>query len=185
MNASVPQPVLSAVRMADEGIPIRAIARAMHLPPDDIYSLLRTAIEQGFLVELPKDDWPQGSTRNGRRPVMNPPFDDDNELRLACARYFKASRLEAGFLSLLLRRNEVTREQLHHVIETNRVDPKEPTDQKMVDVVICKLRKKLPPHGFQIDTIWSFGYAISPSGREIAINKLVAMSTEVLAEEAA
>jgi two-component system cell cycle response regulator CtrA len=38
-------------------------------------------------------------------------------------------------------------------------------DIKMVDVLICKLRKKLEPFGLEIETLWKKGFRLSPPMR--------------------
>jgi DNA-binding response OmpR family regulator len=159
-----------AVRLADEGIPVRAIARATSIPSDEVYSLLRDALASGTIVELPKDDWPPGSRRSARTAFNGTPFDDDEALKFACARFFKVTRLEAAILGVLLKRSEVTKTQLHLVIEQNRPsEGREETDPKMVDVVICHLRKKLKPHELSITTVWGIGYLMPVQDRDKAV----------------
>lgn len=183
MNATVaetidadPLPVNSIiVRLADEGIPIRAIARAVHISSGDLYEMLRDAMSTGQIVEMPKDDWPPGSTRGARALFVGSPFETEHALTCACARFFKASPLEAAMLAMMLRRNEVTKEQLHTVVERKRQGKTE-TDLKIVDVMICKLRKKLSPHDIKIETMWGMGYLIPAAGRERALMLLIAGS---------
>jgi two-component system cell cycle response regulator CtrA len=175
MDAQSAEPIQSsiaiAIRLADEGIPIRAIARATSLPSSDIYELLRDAVATGLIVELPKDDWPPGSNRGSRVVFHGTPLEQEEALKIACARKFKTSPLEAGMLALMLRRDQVTKEQLHVVI--TQKSGKEDIDQKMVDVMICKLRKKLKPFGLVIETMWGMGYLITPASRELAVQMLV------------
>lgn len=164
----VPNPIV--VRLADEGIPVRAIARAVSIASTEIYEMLRTAIANGMIVEMPKDDWPPGSRRDARLAFSGTPLDNEDALKIACARHFRATRLEASLLAVLLRRSEVTKTQLHHVIEKTRPNEnRDETDPKMVDVVICHLRKKLKPHGITIKTIWGVGYLIPASDRDTAV----------------
>lgn len=164
-----------AVRMADEGIPVRAIARALRTPSEEIYETLRSAILQGIIVAMPKDDWPPGSSRSQRAVFNGTPLEEETALKGACARFFKASPLEAAMLATMLKRDQVTKEQLHAVVESNRPGDhsKEQTDPKMVDVMICKLRKKLRPHEIIIETMWGTGYLIPPRMRETAIDLLI------------
>ena len=87
---------------------------------------------------------------------------------------------------VLLKREEADKETLHFVIETQRAlrrtrpDSVETTDPKMVDVVICKLRKKLRPLGINIQTLWGHGYYIDSDGRDIVENILVGVSSDAL-----
>lgn len=166
-----------AVRLADEGIPVRAIARATALPSEEVYQALRNAIARGSIVEMPRDDWPPGSSRNARSAFTGTILEQEQHLKSACARFFKASPLEAAMLATMLRRNEVTKEQLHAVVEQNRPganENREQTDPKIVDVMICKLRKKLRVHDLEIKTMWGMGYLMSPSHREKATQLLLA-----------
>jgi DNA-binding response OmpR family regulator len=173
----IPEPVSDtfavAVRLADEGIPVRAIARATHLPSEDVYEALREAILRGSIVDMPRDDWPPGNSRSQRSVFNGTPLEQEQALKCACARFFKTSPLEAAMLALMLKRTEVTKQQLHLTIEENRLG-KEQTDPKMVDVMICKLRKKLKLHDVEIETMWGIGYLISSAHRERAIQKLLA-----------
>jgi Transcriptional regulatory protein, C terminal len=162
------------IRLADEGIPIRAIARTTLVPSDELYLHLREAIDAGTLLEMPRDDWPVGTLRHNRAVFYGTPLEQAESLKFACARFFKASPLEAAMLGTMLKRNEVTKSQLHQVIEQNRPDGrKEETDEKMVDVMICKLRKKLKKFDIVIETMWGMGYLIPPDHRERAINMLM------------
>lgn len=122
---------------------------------------------------MPRDDWLPGSGRSQRAVFNGTPLEQEQALKCACARYFKASPLEAAMLTLMLKRTEVTKQQLHLTIEENRLG-KEQTDPKMVDVMICKLRKKLKLHDIEIETMWGIGYLISSAHRERAIQKLLA-----------
>lgn len=162
-----------AIRMADEGIPVRAIARAIKVCSSDVYEILRDALASGQIVEIPKDDWPPGSARSSRTAFNGTPLENDEALKFACARIFKATRLEAAILAVMLKRTEVTKQQLHIVIEQNRpTEGRDETDPKMVDVIICHLRKKFRKHELSIETVWGIGYLIPAADREKAIAML-------------
>lgn len=172
-----PTPI--AIRLADEGIPVRAIARATKIPSSDIYDVLRDALARGEIVELPKDDWPPGTRRAARSVLSGTPLDDDTALAFACARFFKTTRLEAAILAVLIKRTEVTKQQLHLVIEQNRPsEGRVETDPKMVDVVICHLRKKLKPHDLKIETVWGIGYLMPVEARDRASTMLSQFTSE-------
>lgn len=76
---------------------------------------------------------------------------------------------EAKLLSLLLGVERVSRVRAIEVIGTNSQDP-----YKIVDVYVCKLRKKLSPLGLEIHCIWGWGYMIPREQREAAKEKLAA-----------
>lgn len=42
---------------------------------------------------------------------------------------------------------------------------KEEAGPKIVDVFICKMRKKLTPYGIMINTVWGQGYALADTDR--------------------
>lgn len=167
-----------AVRLADEGIPVLAIARATKLSSADIYQALRDAVSRGSILEMPRDDWPPGSRRGDRVLLAGTPLESEDQLKCACTRYFKTSPLEAAMLALMLKRDEVTKPQLHAVIEANRPPGKEITEIKMVDVMICKLRKKLAVYSVAIQTMWGVGYFISRADRDRAIKVLLDMQEQ-------
>ncbi len=54
------------IRLADEGVPLRAIARATDTPSDLVRERLAEAHACGRLQALPKDDWPIGYPRDQR-----------------------------------------------------------------------------------------------------------------------
>ena len=48
-------------------------------------------------------------------------------------------------------------------------DKDEPGEEKIIDVLVCKIRKKLKPYGIDIKTHWGRGYYLPPrSGAGIA-----------------
>lgn len=156
-----------AERFADEGVPIRAMARAFKQPTDPIRLAIEEAIYKGRIVQMPRDDWPVGQNRDDRSPsFIRANKVDDEGLIFSCKRLFKVTRLQASFLAVLLNRNEVSKETMHQVIESRRAPGKDETDLKMVDVVICNLRKRLKPFNFQVHTLWACGYFMAPAQRK-------------------
>lgn len=154
------------IRLADEGIPIRAIARATKISSADIREFLDEALEDGRLLQIPRDDWPVNTSRDARAPGSIKLAVDDNDANLHLVQLLNLTRLESAMLLALVKRRQCTREVMHQIIESCRsVANKIPTDQKMVDVMICKLRKKLDQHKIEIVTIWSLGYFMPPDHR--------------------
>lgn len=164
------------ISLADEGVPIQAISRATKTPCDIVRETLQLALEAGDLLEKPADDWQPGTAR-GSRAQMTPDYAQiaERTALTGCIRLFKVTRVQACLLDALIRRKEVTRETLHNLIERNRLDHAHPdeTDIKMVDVVICHIRKKLKPFGFEIKTLWSTGYFIDADQRKTMQDMLV------------
>jgi hypothetical protein len=179
----VPHPMSAVIiRLADEGIPVRAIARATKVPSDEVYEALNEGISLGAILEMPKDDWPVGSNRASRSAFRGTPLEDEEALKFSCARFFKATPLEAAMLAVMLKRVELTKAQLHQVVEGNRQPGRVETDPKIVDVVVCHLRRKLKPFMVEITTVRGIGYMITPGSRDRAIAQLLTFAT---AKEAA
>jgi two-component system cell cycle response regulator CtrA len=76
----------------------------------------------------------------------------------------KLTYSERMLLGLLMRRHRATKDQMMTVLYADR--PDEEPDSKILDVMICKMRKKLSPHGVQIRTIHGAGYELPPTSRE-------------------
>jgi hypothetical protein len=90
-----------------------------------------------------------------------------------CRHILHLTNLEAGFLGVLLRTLFAEKDKLHAVIESQRaarplrpLNSSEVTDPKMVDVMICKLRKKLTPHGIVVRTSWGKGYFLDQTVKD-------------------
>lgn len=63
----------------------------------------------------------------------------------------------------LASREQLSKDQIMAVVYRN-VGRDEPY-QKIVDVFICKLRRKLKPFGVVITTVWGQGYRLDPDAR--------------------
>lgn len=90
----------------------------------------------------------------------------DNDVLSAFHRRWHLTGKEAVLLAALYARrgNMVNKEGLMSAIYGDR--PEEP-EMNIVDVFVCKIRKKLRAIGAgPIDTVWGIGYAISPAGVE-------------------
>lgn len=183
MNDPLPTDELSpdlsrlAERFADEGVPLRAMARAFKQTTDAVRAAVQLGIDGGRIVQMPRDDWPVGITRTDRTPgFLRANKLDDESLVFSCIRLFKITRLQACLLVVLINRNEVSKDTMHQIIESRRPPGKEETDPKMVDVVICHLRKRLLPFNLKINTLWACGYYMEPYHRRAIlemVNKYV------------
>jgi hypothetical protein len=162
---------LIAVRLAIEGIPVSAIARGLLLPSSDVREALEYHLEIGSISEMPASDWPPTARRSDHMPAFLSNVPEAAQLS-SCQRTFKLTKLEAGFMLVLLKRDEADKDTLHYVIESQRAlrrtrpNNPETTDPKMVDVVICKLRKKLRPLKIDIKTLWGRGYYLDEESRQ-------------------
>jgi hypothetical protein len=166
------------VRAGAEGVPINAIARAMELPYDKVLLYLQRARKLGAISELSRPDWPATTTTTTRAPAVAQTVDTSHrsprDTEFLCRHVFRLTNLEAGFLVVLLRSLFAEKEKLHAVIEQQRAArplrplQQEVTDPKMVDVMICKLRKKLSGVSapFLIRTSWGKGYFLDQSVKD-------------------
>lgn len=152
------------VRLADEGVPVRPIVRALLMEYQTVRDTIRDAHERGLITVIPRDEWPQGTRRDERLPDTVPMEFEDEHLNMLVIRRFGLTASEARMFTALLRRPEMTKAQLHKNTQGHEGGThKDPTELKIVDVFICKLRKKLDklPTPIIIDTIWGKGYALS------------------------
>lgn len=174
----IPQPPIkiksleeTVIQLADEGVPVLAIARATHTPSDEVYELLRDAIDGGNLIELPQSDWPPGSLRRSRHPseqsILNM---DDDVLQLSCGQIFGLTRQQAAvFVAIIRKAPEISKRHVHSAIESTRPANAEPTSLKMTDVVIHHIRAKIEPYGIDLKTQWGKGYSFSFTDRDKAL----------------
>ena len=161
---------LLIIALADEGIPLRAISRALAVSSTEVYDLVQEAIEAGKLVERPKDDWPP-HTRLQRTPQFIRSLDDDTKL-FSCMNLFKISRTQAVVLLALMARPYAPRPYLHLALQQFRHDTAHETEIKMVDVVVCHLRKRLKAFDITIETVWGAGYHLTEESRDTIQNAL-------------
>lgn len=166
------------IGLANEQVPVCAIARAMRVPAEDVREVLREALELGTIAEVPREDWLAG--KFGQKPVgFKSKQVSDEDLVYNCIRLFKVTRLQASLLAVLLVRTEVSKEAMHQVIEQRRKANTSETDPKMVDVVICHLRKRLRPFKLKITTLWACGYYMEPEHRARANQLLADFATSI------
>jgi hypothetical protein len=159
-----------AANLAHEGVPVMAIARALNKPFTEIRETLTYFIELGSITEMPQTDWPPTERRSDRMPRFISKESEKNQM-IAIQRALKLTRLQASFMLVLMKRDEADKDVLHYVIESqrslrrSRPDNPETTDPKMVDVVVCNLRRRLKPYGIEIKTIWGHGYYLDDDSR--------------------
>lgn len=69
------------------------------------------------------------------------------------------TRSESQVFRFLMRRERASRQAICTALFALRPDKDQPCD-KIVDVHICRLRRKLDPFGVKIETIWGQGFAL-------------------------
>lgn len=77
---------------------------------------------------------------------------------------FGLNRHEEMVLGALTKRDRMTKEQIMMALYSDRI---ESPDIRIIDVYICRLRKKLKEFGIEITTIWGIGYALTPASKAI------------------
>jgi hypothetical protein len=159
-----------AQRAANEGVPVGAISRIVQKPFAFVYSTLKDALALGKIGAIPKSDWPPGSKGTERMPTVPRTYNVE-DMEFHCRKVFKLTLLEAGFMTVLLRYDCADKERLHSVVEAQRLRRQQRpndmhiTDMKIVDVIVCKLRKKLRDTNPEVvlTTSWGRGYFFEPA----------------------
>lgn len=78
---------------------------------------------------------------------------------------------EARLLGALIKREHCTKDQLMMALYGDRHSGEE-AEPKIVDVVICKTRRKLKPFNIAIKTHWGHGYFIPPEQRKLLLEEM-------------
>lgn len=160
------------VKLADEGIPVRAIARALNTPSEQVIEACQDALANGKILEMPKHDWP-AHTRIARSPQFLRDLPEDMKY-YACMSFFKIPRTQATILLSLLDRPYCPREHLHSALQQSRDPAAGETSIKMVDVVLCHLRKRLKKFNIDIETVWGTGYRLTEENRGAIVSGMEA-----------
>jgi hypothetical protein len=146
-----------AVRLANEGVPVRAIARAVQLPSADVRVGLESARQQGYLIELPCEDWPNGYPRGQRLARLAQAVGYNKSALQAAARtVFNLTPGEASILLALLSNEALVQEALL-VCSANSLRAQ-----------LCRLRARLARFDLQIKTLHGYGYYMLPPHRRKA-----------------
>lgn len=74
---------------------------------------------------------------------------------------------EGTMLSVLMANKAPRRSTFMAAIYGNKLHDDEVAEVKIIDVFMCKLRKKIEKYGVEIKTIWGGGYYLSPEHKEI------------------
>ncbi|MFC3074666.1 helix-turn-helix domain-containing protein [Shinella pollutisoli] len=64
---------------------------------------------------------------------------------------------ESRLVGALMKRELATKSYLMSVLYSDRMEEPE---EKIVDVLVCKIRRKLQLHGVAIETVWGQGYRL-------------------------
>jgi DNA-binding response OmpR family regulator len=152
-----------AVRLADEGVPLRAIARATKIASEDLRSALRTAKDTGRLLELPREDWPVGFPRDQRALQLSRMVTENREaFTFAVKDLFGLTRTQIALLLALIQ---------HPSVPKDRVSTR---PSNVVEVHVSHLRKRLAPFGINVATCWGYGYQLPADDRRKAMDLILA-----------
>lgn len=83
---------------------------------------------------------------------------------------------EARLFGFLLKVERASKARLMSALYFERIDA-EP-ELKIIDVYVCKLRKKLKPYDIEISTLWGQGYYITPAAKARAREILAAAASK-------
>ena len=74
-------------------------------------------------------------------------------------------------LGTLLQRRRASKDTLYQALYAHRALGDDDVEPKIVDVFVCKLRRKLKPFGIEIMTVWGHGYEISAETRRAILER--------------
>jgi len=96
-------------------------------------------------------------------PISVQAIDEEARVIVSNGRFAALTESEFAIFHLLYSAHGrlKTKEQLLHAIATHSDDAPE---IKIIDVYICKIRKKLKGLGFSIDVVWGDGYRLLTKG---------------------
>lgn len=90
---------------------------------------------------------------------------------------------ETRLFGAILKRELLTKAGGMVALYAHRPDGDE-AEQKIIDVFICKMRKKLKPFGISIETQWGHGYFMSPQSKAAALALMPGAAPEAVARVA-
>jgi hypothetical protein len=162
-----------AVKLADEGVPMRAIARALGVSSSDLREQFDEAVLDGRILSTPRTDWPPRQRPANQLPVGKLSGLEERLLLGAAMRVFKVTECQSRLLLALIRRHELTRDELHEVY--NWRDGREvETQLKILDVQCLRLKRALQEFGLSVETLWGYGRRMSWGDRKRALEMLLA-----------
>jgi hypothetical protein len=152
-----------AIRLADEGVPLRAIARAIKVSSDLVREQLKLAQSAGQLLDLPRDDWLPGSPRDQRAFQLRRLVSENrDQLLVAMQQIFKLTPTEIGLLLIMVQHPSLLKDRIASTMTV-----------KTLDVHVCRIRQRLEPFGIHIETLWGHGYQFSPDDRRKVMNLIL------------
>jgi len=152
-----------AVRLADEGVPLRAIARAIKSSSDAVRERLKLAQSAGQLLDLPRDDWPPGFPRDQRALQLSRLVSENRDrLFAAMQESFHLTPTEISLLLIMLQHPSLLKERLSESMTVN-----------LIEVHVCKIRKRLAAFGIEVRTLWGYGYQFTAEDRRKLMDMII------------
>lgn len=179
MSTRGPRTDLIVIRLAQEGVPVGAIARALLMYEDEVVAIVDAAVESGAVFASPASDWPEGSRVRDRRPT-SPPL-DLGEMNAAdvLQLHHHVRPGVAKFIGLLLQRGFATTADLVVVIGAKGRAPKN------IKTYACQARRLLrEAYGVDVRSVWGAGYAIADQDREKVVAGIVRVQRGEMADAA-
>lgn len=171
---------------ARQGIALSTIARAMAIPVERVDGMCRRAHENDELQMIPpmKPDDTRHALLSEVTNLRAQLDDAQAQIRSMNERRETSSdvytyvggltRKEAEIVAAIVRYGRATKASLYHSLYGG-TDAEEQREPKIIDVYVCKIRKKLRPLGVAIGTQWGVGYTMEPD--DIArLNELAGLS---------
>src|SRR3954452_18531837 len=125
--------------LADEGVPVRVMARAFRLPVADVYGMVQELVGDGRLLKAPGYDWRHGDTApteapalKHRRATTTGGFDT---LAYECRRLFHFTDCECRVFLAVVRGVRGLNQQLLALGED--------ASRELFNVYVHKIRRKL------------------------------------------
>lgn len=177
------------VAFAHYGIAIETMGRALQLPFDYVSGICQRAINRGNLQRMPPQTADDKRSANLQEVVHLRLLLDDaratirdlsQNARLGASDLFVGifdlTKSEAAVLGAIVTRGQLSRLALYDMVFGLRSENEQP-EPKIIDVFVCKVRKKLKRHApdVAIQTNWGAGYFMSPEHAR----KLLAHVSEV------
>lgn len=156
---------------ARHGIAISTIARAMAIPAVRVEGMCIRAHANGELQMMPPTtpDDPRHALLSELTNLRAQLDDAQEEIRSLTKNHDSASeqfvgvarltKKEAVVAATLAKHGRASKASIYHALYGGLSDD-EQREPKIVDVFICKVRKKLAPLGIQIDTQWGVGWTL-------------------------
>jgi hypothetical protein len=141
-------------RMADQGIPLRAICRSIGWTLEDVEQVIDDALASGMLIKRPDYDWPKRSHHAANRARIS-----NTRALLDLHLTFGLAPQEARLVWQVYRAASVSKEVVHNAISGE-------TAPRIVAVVLSRARRKLSADGITIETIWGLGYRMDVLSKE-------------------